>query len=363
MNNEQQKNDRGTPINRAQVSDSRRLWPGPALLAGLLLAGCAGEGTAPGSSVWNTPDMLKPAGPGAEVIAGLWWLLFGLAAVVFVAVLVLFLYALFRRRRSVPEEVTQPNPRRDRLFIVAGGIVIPVLILTVVFISTVRGLGALAAPDIPEERVIEVVGHQWWWEVHYPFYQFTTANEIHIPVGVPVQLRLVSADVIHSFWVPELHGKLDLMPNDINFLSLQADQPGIYYGQCAEFCGLQHAKMGLIVVAQPLEEYLQWLERQQQPAAEVTGEELLAGQRVFLSSDCAECHTIRGTNATGVSGPDLTHLASRLTLAAGILENNRGNLGGWISNPQRIKPGNKMPAVDMTGPQLQSLLAYLESLE
>lgn len=362
MNIEQRDNHPKPLSTRLQRYKTRRPG-GLALLAGLLLGGCAGEGAPPDNPLWDTPDMLAPAGPAAEVIAGLWWLLFSMAAVVFVVVLALFVYALFRRRGSEPEEVKEANPRLDRLLIVVGGITIPALILAVVFIATVRGLGALAAPDIPEERVIEVVGRQWWWEVHYPSYQFTTANEIHIPVGVPVQLRLTSADVIHSFWVPELHGKLDLMPNDINFLSLQAGEPGIYYGQCAEFCGLQHAKMGLIVVAQPMEEYLLWLEQQQQPAAEVSEEELLAGQRVFLSSDCGECHTIRGTDATGILGPDLTHLASRLTLAAGVLENNRGNLGGWISNPQSIKPGNKMPAVDLTGPQLQSLLVYLESLE
>jgi cytochrome c oxidase subunit 2 len=320
----------------------------PASLSGLLLAGCAGA-----------PNMMAPQGPAAAAIANLGWLFFGLATLVALVVFGLFLYALFRRRG--PDDEASPN--RDRLLIIGGGVVIPAIILVVLFFFNLATMGVLAAPDVPEERVVEVVGRQWWWEVNYPASQVTTANEIHIPVGLPVQLKLTSADVIHSFWVPELHGKMDLIPNRTNTFWLQADQPGVYLGECAEFCGIQHAKMALVVVAVPPQQYAAWLEDQSQAAPQPDDPLLVEGQQIFLGSACVYCHTVKGTNATGKLGPDLTHLASRRTLAAGILENNRGNLAGWIINPQHIKPGNRMPPTNLSGPELQALLAYLESLE
>ncbi|HXW00915.1 MAG TPA: cytochrome c oxidase subunit II, partial [Anaerolineae bacterium] len=222
---------------------------------------------------------------------------------------------------------------------------------------------ALAATNTLDEVIVEIEGNQWWWEVNYPLQEFTTANEIHIPVGPPVELKVTSIDVIHSFWVPELHGKIDLIPGQTNSFWLQADEPGVYYGECAEFCGIQHAKMALVVVAQPEAEFTAWLEQQQQPAAQITEATLLEGQQIFLGSACISCHTVKGTNATGDLGPDLTHLASRLTLAAGTLENNQNNLAGWIIDPQNIKPGNLMPSTDLSENELQALLAYLESLE
>jgi cytochrome c oxidase subunit 2 len=235
--------------------------------------------------------------------------------------------------------------------------------LLIIFGFTLRTMAALAATDTSDEVIVEIVGHQWWWEVNYPLQGVTTANEIHIPVGYPIELKVTSADVIHSFWVPELHGKIDLIPGQTNSFWLQADEPGVYYGECAEFCGLQHAKMALVVVAQPEEAFVTWLEQQQQPATQVMDSTLVEGQQIFLGSACSQCHTINGTTATGDLGPDLTHLASRLTLAAGTLKNNQGNLAGWIINPQHLKPGNKMPPTNLTGPELQALLAYLESLE
>jgi cytochrome c oxidase subunit 2 len=200
--------------------------------------------------------------------------------------------------------------------------------------------------------------------VRYPDQEFVTANEIHIPTDQPVQVRLTSDDVIHSFWIPELHGKMDMIPGVTNTFWIEASEPGIYWGVCTEFCGIQHAKMAFPLVAKPAEEFAAWVESQQQPAPAPETELTQNGQEIFLNSACIYCHAVEGTNATGDLGPDLTHFASRLTLGAGAFENNMGNLSGWIVDPQQMKPGNLMPASsDLTGPELQALLAYLATLE
>jgi cytochrome c oxidase subunit 2 len=307
----------------------------------LLLSGCASEAS-----------VLRPSGPAAARIANLWWLMLTLATIIFVAVIGLLLLALFRRRRGEAQ---------GRLFIVGGGIALPVAVLAVLFGLTLWTMNALAAP--PTTVTVRVTGWQWWWEVHYPEANFYTANEIHIPVGQPVRLELGSGDVVHNFWVPELQGKFDLIPGRTQAVWLQADEPGVYQGMCAEFCGLQHAKMRFVVVAQPPDEYAAWVAQQQRQAAAPATELQLRGQQIFLGSACVYCHAVAGTNATSRFGPDLTHIASRQTLAAGVLENNRGNLAGWILNPQTLKPGNKMPPTALSGEDLQALLAYLETLE
>jgi cytochrome c oxidase subunit 2 len=222
---------------------------------------------------------------------------------------------------------------------------------------------ALPAPGEGAALTIDVTGFQWWWEVRYGDAAVTTANEIHLPVGQPVDVRLTSHDVIHSFWVPQLHGKLDVNPGHITTLRLIADEPGVYWGECAEYCGIQHANMRLVVVVEAPEAFQQWLARMQQPAA-VPGEALAQrGQDVFLSSNCLFCHRVSGTDATGELGPDLTHVASRLTLGAGVAANTRGSLGGWVADPHSLKPGVLMPPSDLSGEDLQALLAYLETLE
>jgi cytochrome c oxidase subunit 2 len=203
----------------------------------------------------------------------------------------------------------------------------------------------------------------WWWEVRYPDHEVTTANEIYIPAGQPVNFRLTTNDVIHSFWVPELNGKIDMIPGKTNTLWLQAAEPGIYRGLCTEFCGLQHAKMQYLVIAVPPNAFAQWVEQQRQPAPAPTDETTRLGQQIFLGSACVYCHAIRGTNASGQLGPDLTHIASRRTLGAGILPNNRGTLGGWTINSQHIKPGNRMPPMNLSGAELQALLDYLATLQ
>jgi cytochrome c oxidase subunit II len=323
---------------------------GAILLAiSLLLAGCGGG-----------PSALNPKGPGAAHIANLWWILLTIGGIVYVVVIVFLLFALFRRREG---EQTGDSMRTGSRIVLYAGIIAPAVILLVVFGFTVATLNAISTPEIPEEYTVHVVGRQWWWEVRYPTQQFETANEIHIPVGQPVRVLLSAEDVIHSFWVPELHGKLDLVPGQTNEFWLQADQPGVYLGECAEFCGIQHAKMRFLVIAEPKEQYDAWLAAQQLPASEPTDSLALRGQDIFLNSTCITCHTVAGTEATGNLGPDLTHLASRRTLAAATVPNNHGNLGGWIADPQHLKPGNHMPPTELTGSELQALLAYLATLE
>lgn len=316
----------------------------------LLLNGCS-----------NAPSILDPQGPAAARIADLWWLLFWMAMAVLVFVFAFLTLALFRRR---PAEIdTQRAQRAGIRVIIWAGVVMPAIILAVVYVATLWTMRALATPVIPEGLTIHVIGRLWWWEVQYPEQQFVTANEIHIPVGQPVRIVLSSPNVIHSFWVPELQGKMDLVPGEVNSMWIQADQAGIYWGECAEFCGTQHAKMNFLVIAQPAEEYQAWLQHQQQPATTPTDPLAQAGQQVFLNANCLYCHAIRGTEAVGNLGPDLTHLASRRTLGSAIQENTPGNLGGWIVGPQHIKPGNLMPQAELTSTELQALLAYLATLE
>jgi cytochrome c oxidase subunit II len=278
-----------------------------------------------------------------------------------VAVVAFLAIGLLRRRQAAPDETHAT--RNGTRIIVWAGILVPAVILLIVFAATARTLRVLATPERAEELTIHVIGHQWWWEVIYPQQGFETANELHIPVGRPVQIVLSTQDVIHSFWVPELHGKLDMIPGRTNAYWLQADEPGEYWGECAEFCGIQHAKMAFVVVAEPEAEFTAWLAQQQQPATAPTAALEQEGEQIFLGSTCVQCHAIKGTQATGELGPDLTHLASRRTLGAGALPNNPGSLSGWIANPQHIKPGNLMPASNLTGSELQALLAYLATLE
>ncbi|RIK35954.1 MAG: cytochrome c oxidase subunit II [Chloroflexi bacterium] len=309
------------------------------------------------------PSTLAPRGPGAAEVADLWWLMFWLATAVFVVVAALLLYLVFSRRQRIDNVEPDPHSPGNVQWIWWGGVIVPAIILAVVLFFAIRTNIVLANPPTAPAFTVEIIGHRWWWEVRYPDYQFTTANEIWIPAGQPVLLRLASIDVIHSFWVPELHGKMDLIPGQTNTIWIQADTPGTYRGLCAEFCGLQHAKMQFIVIAAPPDDFTVWAERQRLPAPEPAAEQIRRGQQIFLGSACVYCHTVQGTNATGRLGPDLTHLASRQTLGAGILPNTRGTLGGWISNPQHIKPGNLMPPSDITGEDLQALLDYLMTLQ
>jgi cytochrome c oxidase subunit 2 len=247
---------------------------------------------------------------------------------------------------------------------VVGGVAVPLAILVVLFVLTLSTLPSVSAPGRGDgDLVVEVVGRQYWWEVGYPDHGLVTANEIHIPTGTPVELRVRTADVIHSFWVPRLNRKIDMIPGRTNRILVRAEEPGVYRGQCAEFCGLAHAQMAFLVVAEAPSVFEAWLAGETGDAAAPASGSAALGQEVFLNSSCVSCHAIRGTSASATVGPDLTHVAGRRWLAAGTIPNTRGNLGGWIVDPQSIKPGNKMPPTNLSGPELQALLDYLESLE
>ncbi len=238
----------------------------------------------------------------------------------------------------------------------------PAIVLAAVFFATVATLGASDHEEHPAFDV-DVIGHQWWWEVRYPSYGLVTANEIHIPVGRPVRIKLRSADVIHSFWLPQLNGKTDLIPGLENLMFIQASTPGSFRGECAEYCGRQHANMAFSVVAEDDGAFGKWVANEHQLAVPPLDSVQAAGLQAFQQHDCEFCHTIRGTHASGNVAPDLTHVGSRLTIAGGMLANTPGNMGGWIENPDRIKPGTKMPAVEMSGAELNALVQYLENLK
>jgi cytochrome c oxidase subunit II len=325
--------------------------------------------TAVAISPSRMPSALHPQGPGAARLAELWWVMLAFATLTFVIVVGLLFSALLRRRRGTP--TTEPDSHggdTGRNWVIWGGIVLPLVVIGIVFSYSIYTLAVVDDQTAESAFKIEVFGRRWWWEVRYLDHGFSTANEIHIPVGVPVEIQLQSADVIHSFWVPELHGKMDLIPTRINKITIQADHPGIYRGECAEFCGLQHAHMNFMVVAESEADFNAWVSTQKQPAVELTTQAAVQGQQVFLSAGCVYCHTVRGLDDKSIDrsavdlGPDLTHLYSRLTIASGSLTQNRGNLAGWISDSQHIKPGNQMPNIYLNSEDLQNLLAYLESL-
>lgn len=306
--------------------------------------------------------VLDPAGPAAAAIASLWWAMFGVGAVVLTVVVTLLIVAL-RRRRGTDDD----SSRLGRRLVAWGGAITPALIVLGLMVYNTYISVDLEEPPSTPVTTIYVESNQWWWHVYYPDYGLTTANEIHIPAGQSVAIQLHSDDVIHAFWVPELHGKRDLMPDHMGRLWLQADRPGTYRGQCAEFCGLQHAKMQFLVIAHEPDEFAAWLEQRQASLAEIEerpeGDRAFRGQQVFLGSECVYCHTIQGTNATGTLGPDLTHLASRRELGAGTLPNTRGHLAGWIIDSQQFKRGNLMPPMPMSGQDLMDMLIYLETLD
>jgi cytochrome c oxidase subunit 2 len=330
----------------------RGVLRGPVAAAFLLvsLPACAGD----------PPSTLEPAGPSAERVEWLWWFMFAIAAGVVAFVSALILFGALRRRSRAD---LRPEPRWATILLVGGGIVFPVLSLGLLWAFTLRDTAELATPPGPPDVRIEVVGKRWWWDVRYPDLDVVTANEIHVPVGETVQLVLRSADVIHSVWVPELTPKVDMIPGRTNRMWFVADRPGTYRGQCAEFCGIQHAKMAFLIIAEPQNTFDVWVDAQREEAPFSLVELENEGQRVFMDSPCVGCHTIRGTEAQGTVGPDLTHLASRRTLGAATIPNTEANLGTWIANAQVFKPGALMPPVPLSPEELEALVAYLETLE
>ena len=312
-------------------------------------------------------SVLDPAGPQALHLFNLGTFLWITAGIVFVLVMAALAVALAQaRRRDVPDLSEAGEGRARRIVAGATGVTLAILLVFLV-VSYLTGRAYAVTPEGGRPLQVTVVGHQWWWEVQYSdsvnSRSLTTANEIHVPVGRTVILKMTSHDVIHSFWVPNLAGKKDLVPGYSTTTWLRADRPGIYRGQCAEFCGYQHALMGLLVVAHTPEEFEGWLRSQRKPAADPGDPRAQRGQQLFQSLSCALCHTVQGTQAGGKRAPDLTHLASRRTLAAGTLPNTSAQLSAWIADPQKFKPGTNMPATPMSAQDLQAIVAYLETLK
>jgi cytochrome c oxidase subunit 2 len=330
--------------------------------AGFLFASCGGRQSA-----------VNAAGIQAERLEGLWWLFFYVTGFVYVAVMAVLLIAFIRNRRAdeaTPPDISPDEQRETRIGNVikaaVGVTIVTLFALMIISFRTGRAINTLS--ETPPLVAIKVTGHQWWWEVEYqdeatPSNNVMTANEIHVPVGQPVKLMLQSNDVIHSIWLPNFHGKKDLIPNYPTTFYFSADKPGIYWGQCAEFCGYQHAKMRFTVVAESPEEFANWYRAQQQTPPPPANDLEKRGQQIFTTSVCAQCHTIQGTGTNGRVGPNLTHIAGRPYIAAGSLQNTGDHLKQWITDPQAIKPGIRMPMNQYSDDDMQALVTYLQSLK
>ncbi|MEO8308803.1 MAG: cytochrome c oxidase subunit II [Pseudomonadota bacterium] len=306
------------------------------------------------------------SGSAVDPITALGWGL-GIACLAIVALIgVLLLAALFRARAPKPEGLVRTVSRSGSglpwIYIGTG---VSTVVLCGMVIWTLLTLKLVAAPHAATGLTIEIRAHQWWWEIRYvgepPARTFVTANELHIPVGTPVSLRLIGDDVIHSFWIPALAGKTDVIPGQTNNAWIEADKPGVYRGQCSEYCGLQHAHMSAFVIAEPKRQFEAWWQQQLAPSQPPRSAQLVIGAELFRSR-CAACHTVRGIGAGGILGPDLTHLMSRNTIAAGTFRNSPESLSRWIANAQALKPGSRMPQMDLTAPQLDAVTAFVQTL-
>ncbi len=315
----------------------------------------------------QTPSIFKAVSTPALAIREIAWFVLGITAVIFVLVAGFALYAMIRYRRRPGAPDGEPPQVYGSARIELAWTVVPFLIVVVLFLVTARYIyGIERRVQPPGALEVTVVGNQWWWEIRYPKLGIVTANELHLPVSdaarpTPTFITLQSADVIHSFWVPQLAGKMDVIPNKTNRVWIEPHVPGTYVGQCAEYCGLQHALMLLLVVVHPRDEFERWAAAQRGPAREVSAAR--AGRELFASLACINCHTVRGTPANGVFGPDLTHLMSRRTLGAGAARNTRENLRAWVDDPALFKPGALMPAMRLSREDLDQLTAYLVTLE
>jgi cytochrome c oxidase subunit 2 len=312
-------------------------------------------------------SMLSPGGVQAWSIQHLWSLMLWTSTAVFVLVLLALGLALLRGRQNHGRaDDALPSDRALRRAVTSAVALTAAVLLGLLSASvwTGRAVGALHASSAVS---IAVTGHQWWWEIQYedavPSQRVTTGDEFHIPVGLPVVLKVTSRDVIHSLWIPGLQGKRDLIPGYTTAIWIQADEPGVFRGQCAEFCGMQHAHMALTVVAEPEPAFRRWLTAMRQPASEPSAAGIRRGRDVFMQARCAGCHTIRGTEAAGQVAPDLTHIGSRQTLGAATVPNTEEQLASWIRDPQHLKPGNQMPPNPLADADLRALVAYLGTLK
>jgi cytochrome c oxidase subunit 2 len=325
----------------------------PCVLA-VALAGCGQASSA-----------LPGAGPAAAIIAGLTWVLVGVAATIYLVVVAALIHAVTHRSRRTLEPGAPRSDRAALIAVVSAGAIIPFIVLTAILLATLHVLAAVLPAPTADDLTIEVRGQQFWWEFEYgaDTGSVRTANELHIPTGRRVVLRLHAYDVIHSLWVAPLQGKLDLVPGKTNVTWLQADHPGVYRGQCAEYCGIQHAQMAFVVIAHAPAAFDAWLAAERQPAVAPADDQARRGERLFVDRGCAGCHTVRGSLAFfGRFGPDLTHVASRRTLAAGVLDNSRDALAAWIAQPQTLKPGSRMPHTPLADDDLHAIVQYVSAL-
>ncbi len=302
-----------------------------------------------------------------QAIYSLSMLLLVICTVIFVVVSALLAYGLVKYRERKADALDEPPQVYGSSEIELAWTVIPILLVFIFFLATARTLNAVQnAQPSPGAVHVTVVGHQWWWEIRYPELGITTANELHMPASdpaarTPLFIKLESVDVAHSFWIPELGGKTDLIPGHPNAMWLEAQTPGTYLGNCAEFCGLQHANMLIRVIVHPPGEFEQWVEAQKRQATAAPSAEL--GRNLFLTTSCVNCHTVRGTRAAGTFGPDLTHLMSRQTLGSGVVPNTPENLRVWTRDPQKMKPACLMPDMQLTDTELDAIVAYLLTLD
>jgi cytochrome c oxidase subunit II len=312
-------------------------------------------------------SIFEPLSTPAQAIYEISLLVLAICAAIFLIVAGTLVYTIIRFRRRPGDEGREPPQVYGANQIELAWTVVPILIVFVLILATARTIYDVQGAIPPADALnVTVVGHQWWWEIHYPKLGIVTANELHVPVGEssqrrPTFLRLESADVAHSFWVPQLAGKTDLIPNRENRMWIEPIQPGIYVGNCAEYCGLQHARMLLRVIAHAPADFEKWVEAQREPP--VDNAEVRAGREVFFATSCVNCHAIRETNAAGKFGPDLTHLMSRQTLGSGVITNTQENLRAWVRDPQHIKPGALMPNMQLTDDELDQVVAYLLTLK
>ena len=310
-------------------------------------------------------SVLDPAGPQAAHISWLWWLMFWVTTAVFLIVFALALVAVWRGGRA--QAAVDDHADKPLAAAVSFGVALTVVIMFGLLGATMWTHRAVLALGAESAVTVNVTGHQFWWEFEYdealPSQRVTTANELHIPVGRPVVLKVTSRDVIHSFWVPNLQGKRDLIPGIMSAIWLQADRPGVYRGQCAEFCGKQHAHMAFQVVAEPDAQFERWLDAQRQLASAPQSATASHGRDVFLTTQCVLCHTVRGTPAAGKVGPDLTHVGTRGKIASGTLQTKPDDIAAWIRDPQHIKPGSQMPPTRLTDGDVQALSEYLVNLK
>jgi len=310
-------------------------------------------------------SVLDPAGPQAAHISWLWWLMFWVTTAVFLIVFALTLAAVWRGGRA--QAAIDDKADKPLAAAVSFGVALTVVILFGLLGATMWTHKAVLALGAESAVTVNVTGHQFWWEFEYdeavPSQRVTTANELHIPVGRPVVLKVTSRDVIHSFWVPNLHGKRDLIPGITSAIWLQADRRGVYRGQCAEFCGKQHAHMAFEVVAEPDPQFERWLDAQRQLASAPQSAAATHGRDVFLTTQCVLCHTVRGTPAAGKVGPDLTHVGTRGKIASGTLLTKPDAVAAWLRDPQHIKPGSQMPPTRLSDDDAQALSEYLVNLK